>query len=117
MNGTAEAVPYPKPIYETRSKENVAYGFRRNALGMKPIGLIVSIGSLLWVLVTEGALFAPGRRFVDLMALSRMPQTATASLIVSAIMVVAWILFFTKASARAAAFTYAEALLRACDIL
>jgi hypothetical protein len=28
-------------------RENVSYGFRRNALGMKPIGLIISTGSLL----------------------------------------------------------------------
>jgi hypothetical protein len=98
-------------------KENVAYGFRRNALGVKSIGLIVSIASLLWVLATEGVLFSPGHRFIDLTALSRMPEPATASLIVSAVMVVAWMLFFTKASARTAAFTYAETLLRACDSL
>lgn len=98
-------------------KENVAYGFRRNALGVKSIGLIVSIASLLWVLATEGVLFSQGHRFIDLTALSRMPEPATASLIVSAVMVVAWMLFFTKASARTAAFTYAETLLRACDSL
>src|SRR5208282_1928984 len=44
-------------------KENVAYGFRRNALGMKWFGLIVSIGSLLWVLSTEGAFFSPNQKF------------------------------------------------------
>jgi hypothetical protein len=98
-------------------KENVAYGFRRNALGMKPIGLIVSIGSLLWVLAMEGALFSPSHRFIDLTALSQMPQSATASLVVSAIMLAAWLLFFTKSSTRSAAFTYAETLLRACDSL
>ena len=96
-------------------KENVAYGFRRNALGMKPVGLIVSLGSLLWVLAAEGVLFSPSHRFIDLNALSPMPEPATASLIVSAVMVVAWMLVFTKASARTAAFTYAETLLRACD--
>jgi hypothetical protein len=96
-------------------KENVAYGFRRNALGMKPFGLIVSIGSLLWVLATEGALFSAGHEGIDLAALSRMPEPATASLIISVVMVFAWLLFFTKASAHTAAFTYAETLLRACD--
>ena len=89
-------------------KENVAYGFRRNALGMKPFGLIVSIGSLLWVLATEGALFSTGHEGIDLAALSRMPEPATASLIISVVMVFAWLLFFTKASARTAAFTYAR---------
>jgi hypothetical protein len=96
-------------------KENVAYGFRRNALGLKPFGLAFSIGSLFWVLVTQGVFFSPGRPWVDLAALSRMSETATASLVVSAVMIAVWILFFTKTSARTAAFTYAETLLRACD--
>lgn len=96
-------------------KENVAYGFRRNALGLKSFGLAVSIGSLFWVLVTQGALFSPGRLWIDLAALSRMSETATASLVVSAVMIAVWMLFFTRSSVRTAAFTYAETLLRACD--
>ena len=103
--------------FELLFKENAAYGFRRNALGVKPIGLIVSLGSLLWVLVMEGVLFSSSHKFIDVSALSRMPGPATASLVMSGVMVVAWILFFTKASARTAAFTYAETLLRACDTL
>ena len=98
-------------------KENVAYGFRRNALGVKPFGLLLSFASLFWVLLMEGILFTHGHRFVNTAAFSSLPQTATASLIVSAVMIVTWILFFTKASARTAAFTYAETLLRACDLL
>lgn len=98
-------------------KENVAYGFRRNALGVKPFGLTISIGCLLWVVAKEGIFFSPGHGFFDLAALSRLPNPATASLIVSGAMIVIWLLFFTKASARTVAFTYAEALLRACDTL
>jgi hypothetical protein len=98
-------------------RENVAYGFRRNALGMKPIGLGVSICTFIWVLAREGVLFSPVHSHFDLTALGRMQESAVASLAVSAVMIVAWMLFFTKASARTAAFTYAEALLRACDVL
>lgn len=98
-------------------KENVAYGFRRNALGVKPLGLILAIGSLLWVLLAEEVVLNPNGRFIDMAAVSRIPEPALASLIVSAVMVVTWFLFFTKASARTAAFTYAETLLRACDSL
>lgn len=97
-------------------KENVAYGFRRNALGVKPFGLIVAIGSSLWVLVVEGVFFGPNHRFIELAAFSRMSEPAFSSLIVSAVMTIAWLLFFTKASARTAEFTYAETLLRACDL-
>ena len=98
-------------------KENVAYGFRRNALGMKPVGVIISIASLLWVLAVEGVFFSASHSLIDMTAFSRMPEPATASLILSVVMVVTWLVFFTKASTRTAAFTYAETLLRACDSL
>jgi len=98
-------------------KENVAYGFRRNALGVKPLGLVISVGSLLWVLVVEGVFFSPNLRFIDATAFSRMPESATASLIVSVVLIISWLFFFTKYSVRTAAFTYAEKLLRACDTL
>ena len=109
--------PEDSKKFDLLFRENVAYGFRRNALGVKPIGLILSIASLLWVLATEGVLFGARHGFIDLTALSRLPDSAIASLVVSAIMLVAWILFFTKASTRTAAFTYAETLLRACDLI
>ena len=96
-------------------KENVAYGFRRNALGVKPFGLVVAVASLLWVSVIERVFLNSGHQFIDLVALARMPEPATASLVVSAAMMVVWLLFFTRSSARTAAFTYAETLLRACD--
>ena len=98
-------------------KENVAYGFRRNGLGVRPFGLFLAVASLIWVLVAEGVLISANHRFVDVSALSRMPEPATASLIVSSVMIFTWFLFFTEASTRTAAFTYAETLLRACDAL
>jgi hypothetical protein len=98
-------------------KENVAYGFRRNALGVKPFGMAVAVTSLLWVLAIEGVFFRSGHRFFDSTALFNLPETAIASLIVSAVMLIVWLFFLTKASTRTAAFTYAETLLRACDSL
>jgi len=98
-------------------KENIAYGFRRNALGVKPVGLIVSVGSLLWTLAKEDVLASRAGHFVDLQALWRLPETATACVIVATFMIIVWMCFFTRSSVRNAAFTYAEALLRTCDIL
>jgi hypothetical protein len=98
-------------------KENVAYGFRRNALGVKPFGLVVAAASILWVLAIERVFVSPNRGFLDIAAFLQMPETATASLILSGVMVIAWLLFFTRSSVRTAAFTYAETLLRACDML
>jgi hypothetical protein len=98
-------------------RENVSYGFRRNALGLKPLGLIVSLGSLLWTLVATGVFFGTTPKFIDLAALSRIQAPAVSCLIVSAVMIIAWVLFFTKNSVRTAAFTYADMLLRTCDTL
>ena len=98
-------------------RDNIVYGFRRNLLGVKPFGLAVAIGSFLWVLTLEGVLSSATHRFIDLTALSRMPVAATACLVLSPAMTVVWLLFVTKGNVRSAAFTYAEALLRTCDIL
>lgn len=102
--------------FELLFRENIAYGFRRNALGIKPIGLIIDLASMLWPLLKENVIgLAPP--FFDAAAITRMPDNATACVIVSAVMVCAWLFFFTKTSVRAAAFAYAEMLLRTCDVV
>ncbi len=98
-------------------KENVAYGFRRNGVGIKPVGLLVCLTCIVWVLAKEHVLLGPVRPFFDSVALTRLPDAATASLAVPLVMVVVWTFFFTKASVRNIAFIYAEMLLRACDVL
>jgi hypothetical protein len=109
--------PHDGKNFDLLFQDNVAYGFRRNALGLKPFGLTLAIGALLWVLIVERVLFGAAHRFVDITAFSQMPEAATASLIVSAAMIFVWLFFVTKATARSAAFTYAETLLRTCDSL
>jgi hypothetical protein len=98
-------------------RDNVTYGFRRNALGTQPFGLIIAIASLLWVLAKENVISVTAGKLVDLAALGRLPAPAVASLAVSVVMLLAWLFFFTKSSLRTAAFTYAETLLRTCDTL
>lgn len=98
-------------------RENIAYGFRRNALGTKPFGLVIAIGSLFWVLAKEIVISGAPGKLVNFAAVGRLPDAAVASLVVSTAMMVAWLFFFTKSSLRTAAFTYAETLLRTCDTL
>lgn len=86
-------------------KENVSYGFRRNALGLKPLGLIISIGSLVWALVAADVLFDSTHKYIDIVALSRMPAPALSCLTLSAVMIGVWLSFFTRTSLRTAAFT------------
>ena len=84
--------------------------------GLKPFGLVVAIGCCLWALIFDGVLFRRGGKFIDLTAFSNLSESATACLVVSIAMILVWLFFFTKNTVRTAAFTYAEALLRSCDM-
>lgn len=92
-------------------QENVEYGFRRNSLGLKLIGMVVSVGAIFFVLAAERVVTPHG---VDPDRLPLSPG-ANASLLLSILVLLAWLFFFTKASVRTAAFAYASALLRACS--
>jgi hypothetical protein len=98
-------------------RDNVTYGFRRNALGVRPVGIVVASGCLVWALVKEHVLFNAGRKIVDWAALGELSPPAIAALAVSGIMLLVWLFFFTKTSLRTGAFSFAETLLRACDTL
>jgi len=98
-------------------RDNVTYGFRRNALGVKPLAVVVAAFCLFWILAKEHVLFGVSGKIVDWLALTRLSPAAIASLTVSGVMLLVWIFFFTKTSLRTSAFTFAQTLLRACDTL
>jgi hypothetical protein len=98
-------------------RDNVTYGFRRNALGTRPLGILIAVGCLLWVLTKDHVLFGAGEQIVDWSALGRLSPPAIASLAASGMMLLVWVLFFTKTSLRTCAFSFAETLLRTCDTL
>jgi hypothetical protein len=97
--------------------DNVTYGFRRNALGARPLGIIITCGCLVWALVKEHVLFNAGGKIVDWPVLGQLSPAAIASLVVSGVMLLVWLFFFTKTSVRGSAFSFAETLLRTCDTL
>jgi hypothetical protein len=98
-------------------RDNAAYGFRRNALGARPLGITIAIGCLLWVLAKEHVFFGAGGKIVDWTALSQLSAAAVASLAVSGVMLLIWVFFFTSTSLRTSAFSFAETPLRTCDTL
>jgi hypothetical protein len=98
-------------------RDNVTYGFRRNALGARPLGILVACGCLVWALVKEHILFNTGGQIVDWPALSQLSPAAVASLAVSGVMLLIWLFFVTRTSLRTSAFSFAETLLRTCDTL
>lgn len=95
-------------------KENIAYGFRRNCFGMKWIGLAVAVGAMLWSLCASDVVAINGLHFAKLVA---MPIGAKVSLLISIFMSLLWLFFFTAETVRSAAFSYADMLMRACDVL
>jgi hypothetical protein len=98
-------------------RDNVTYGFRRNALGVRPIAVVIGAGCFAWTLAKEHVLFVAGGKVVDWTALSQLSPAASASVAVSGVMLLVWIFFFTKTSLRTSAFTFAQTLLRTCDVL
>jgi hypothetical protein len=95
-------------------KENVAYGYRRNALGLRPIGIGICFICLAWVLVA-GDVVTP--RGFNAAAISQLPRGAIVSLAFSVALLLVWMSFFTKRTVRTASFSYADMLLRACSTL
>jgi hypothetical protein len=98
-------------------RDNIAYGFRRNALGVRPIAIAIALGCLIWALAKEHVLFGTGRRIFDLAATAQLSPQVIASLAVAGVMLLVWLFFFTKTSLRTSAFTFAQTLLRTCDML
>jgi hypothetical protein len=98
-------------------RENVAYGFRRNARGARPLAILIACVCLVWALVKEHVLFNAGGQVVDWPALGQLSPAAIASLAVSGFMLLVWLFFFTRTSLRTSAFSFAETLLRTCDTL
>lgn len=92
--------------------ENMAYGFQRNALGLKPAGIAISVLVIFFVAVKYKILTMHG---IDILAARNASDVASISLGVATIMLLSWLFFFTESSLRRTANTYAEALLKSCD--
>lgn len=97
-------------------KENINFGFQRNALGIRWVGVVVAILSTLWVLGGAGVLtigsphYHPGNW-------GALTLPAGVSLIVSGAMLAIWIFAITPGAAQRTGFAYAERLLECTDTL
>lgn len=105
-------------------RENAQYGFRRNLLGLRPIGLwscaITFLGSVAVIALNTDGLYN-ALKSVDWGTLTllagSMSSSVWAALAVNLIAFVAWLRVVNKPWVREAADQYAEALLAACDLL
>lgn len=90
-------------------KENIAYGFHRNMLAMKGIGIFFSILGVIYGLALAGAIKLAPFAF-DLYRLLPPSLPGGLTLLVSLAMFAAWIGYFNKAQVRAMGNVYAERL-------
>ena len=97
-------------------KENVNFGFQRNALGLRWVGVAFAGISVLWILVAAGLLTAAYPHYhADRWQSISLPMGA--SLLVSLLMLAVWLLAITPGAAKRTAFAYAERLLECADVL
>ncbi|MDD2465298.1 MAG: hypothetical protein PHI97_14980 [Desulfobulbus sp.] len=101
-------------IFELLFHDNIAFGFRRNCLGLKPFAIIIAASMLSWPLLSNNVVTTQG---VDFSALHGLSIGVWGSLGISSLMLLVWVFFFTKRTAKTAAFGYADMLLRSCDLL
>jgi hypothetical protein len=96
--------------------ENISYGFRRNMLGIRWIGLTAAMLAAIW-LILDTAVALPAT-WADLGGLLvKMPTGHRLGVMVCAAAAAVWILGVSRDRVRAAAFSYAERLVAACESL
>ncbi|TKB23487.1 hypothetical protein FCL47_22290 [Desulfopila sp. IMCC35006] len=98
-------------------KENISYGFSRNARAFKWLGTVISFFSLcvsvfvIWYRNAKGS----DSSLLDLVFRIPFEQTALVLLLLSMLLI--WIFFVTEKWVEVRAFTYAKALFASCEKL
>jgi len=103
------------PQFPHLRRENIAYGFYRNALALKPHGLGAALVGFALGAQSANA-FALQRPYVRFENLFHPGPLAAIALVTAAVMAVVW-LSFTKANLRRIGFAYAERLFECIDAL
>lgn len=97
-------------------KENIAFGFQRNSLGIRPYGITVATICIAWPLIHAKALLVT-QPFVVADRLENVAAGEAVTIVVSIVMMIVWFVFLTESAAKRTAFSYAERLLQSCDHL
>ncbi|WP_060613391.1 MULTISPECIES: hypothetical protein [Pseudomonas] len=98
-------------------KDNISYGFRRNALGLRNIAVASCIASLLWVAIRQGPSMWISRYQAATTPESFFLVSEVTAIGASLVMLLIWTTFITEKSVQAAAFSYARMLVSACEVL
>lgn len=90
-------------------KENIAYGFHRNMLAMKPVGILACLFGVVYGLLIAKILQVIPLRFAPV-NLADPGLAAGLTLLISLALLVAWLFYFDKEAVRRMGFVYAERL-------
>ncbi|SFQ67632.1 hypothetical protein SAMN05216567_12594 [Variovorax sp. OK605] len=90
-------------------KENTAFGFHRNMLAMKPVGIETSLMGMVYGLIIAKVLQLSPLQFAPI-HLADPGLAATLTLLISLAILAAWLFYFNKKSVLHIGFSYAEQL-------
>jgi len=90
-------------------KENIAYGFHRNMLAMKPVGILLCLVGILYGLLIAKILQVTPPHF-DPTRLTDPGLAAGLTLLISFALLAAWLLYFNQSAVKRMGFVYAERL-------
>jgi hypothetical protein len=87
-------------------KENIAFGFHRNMLAMKPTGIVICLLSILYAVDQTGLM----RLESPYIAPAKLDLPAGLTLSVASVFLAAWLFYFRRGAVRRIGFVYAERL-------
>lgn len=90
-------------------KENISYGFHRNGFGLKWVGTLLGLGSMVWLVSAIHPDVAGNW--------SALPSDRLVTVGIELAITMAWAIYFSASRVKQAAHAYADMLLRACDDL
>jgi hypothetical protein len=97
-------------------KENIAFGFHRNALGLRRVGIVISVLSLAWAVTQTGSSLQIYTASVLEMARHVSPSEFIA-MGTSLVFLLIWTFMISEEALRRTGFAYATRLLESCDHL
>ena len=97
-------------------EENIAYGFHRNMVAMKPVGIVICfIGIAYGMLISPVVQATPP--YFNLELITTPGLAAGLTLAISVTLLLSWILYFNKAAVKRIGFSYAERLFECLESL
>lgn len=98
-------------------RENASYGFRRNMLGMKPVGIAIALLSIVGGLLIAASHERQNATILAFIrsAVSGTPATIFGSITLSIVVLIIWLFVVNRSWVRDAGNAYARALLAMCD--